>query len=81
MPGFVPEAQVIKMARVDFKLPSVLEMAKQTSDCNTEWEGHDGVCRRRCGRGERSKSVHSPREPFLKVVVFSLSPDGLEEWP
>lgn len=30
---------------------------------------------------ERSKSDHSTREPFLKVMVFSLSPDGLGEWP
>ena len=30
---------------------------------------------------ERSKSDHSTREPFLKVMMFSLSPDGLGEWP
>ena len=30
---------------------------------------------------QRPKSDHSTREPSLKVMVFSLSPDGLEEWP
>ena len=36
MPVFVAEAQVIKMPRVDFKLPSVLETAKQTTSRYTK---------------------------------------------